>query len=153
MSASSVSLGERRHRAYKTSKIVVARTGRIVSTIHMSKAIFGSFVPEKREELYAMDSKYSLRQVAGRMGVIPAYLSQVERGEGSLPNEKRIRQLAAELDEDPDMLLAMAGKVSEDLQGIIREHPKTFADLIREMKDMPEHAILRLVREVRDGDW
>jgi hypothetical protein len=28
-----------------------------------------------------------------------------------------------------------------------------FAALIRELKDMPDHAVLRLVREVRDGEW
>ena len=28
-----------------------------------------------------------------------------------------------------------------------------FADLIRQLKDMPDHAVLRLVREVRDGEW
>jgi len=28
-----------------------------------------------------------------------------------------------------------------------------FADLIRQLKDTPDHAVLRLVREVRDGEW
>ena len=51
------------------------------------------------------------------------------------------------------MLLALAGKVSSDLQKVIRQRPKLFAELIREMKDMPDHAMLRLVREVRDGKW
>ena len=27
------------------------------------------------------------------------------------------------------------------------------AQLIRELKDLPDHAVLRLVREVRDGKW
>lgn len=58
-----------------------------------------------------------------------------------------------ELDEDPDLLLAFAGKVSSDLQAIIRKRPKLFAQLIRELKAAPDHAILSLVREVRDGDW
>jgi hypothetical protein len=47
----------------------------------------------------------------------------------------------------------MAGKVSSDLQAIIRHRPELFAQLLRELRDMPDHAILRLVREVRDGDW
>ena len=62
-------------------------------------------------------------------------------------------KLAAELGEDPDMLLAMAGKVSSDLQAIIRERPRLFAELIRQLKNAPEDAILKVVREVRDGDW
>jgi len=57
------------------------------------------------------------------------------------------------LDEDPDVLLAMAGKVSSDLQDIIRKRPQLFADLIRQLKTQPDHAVLRLVREVKDGDW
>ena len=51
------------------------------------------------------------------------------------------------------MLLALAGKVSGELQSIIRRRPQLFAELIHQLKDMPDHAVLRLVREVRDGDW
>jgi HTH-type transcriptional regulator, competence development regulator len=47
----------------------------------------------------------------------------------------------------------MAGKVSSDLQEIIRKRPQLFAQLIRELKNQPNHAVLRLVREVRDGNW
>ena len=55
--------------------------------------------------------------------------------------------------EDPDLLLAMAGKVSSELQADIRVRPMLFARLIRELKDMPDHAVLRVVRENREGDW
>ena len=61
--------------------------------------------------------------------------------------------LAAQLGVDADMLLALAGKVSGDLREVIRKRPELFAELIRQLKDMPDHAVLRLVREVRDGDW
>ena len=61
--------------------------------------------------------------------------------------------LAKELGEDPDVMLALAGKVSSDLQEVIRKRPQLFAKLIREFKDMPDHAVLRVVREVRDGNW
>ena len=47
----------------------------------------------------------------------------------------------------------MAGKVSKDLQAIIRARPRLFADLIRQLKDLPDDALLRVVRVVRDGDW
>ena len=62
-------------------------------------------------------------------------------------------RLANELGQDPDVFLAMAGKVSSDLQEIIRKRPRVFAELIRQLKEAPDHAILRVVREVRDGDW
>jgi transcriptional regulator with XRE-family HTH domain len=80
-------------------------------------------------------------------------LSKVERDEVAPPSEATIVRLARELDEDPDVLLAMAGKISSDLAAIIRKRPRLFAQLIRDLKTMPDHAILRLVREVRDGDW
>jgi transcriptional regulator with XRE-family HTH domain len=117
--------------------------------VHM----FGSHVREARERLRAGDRAYSVRQVAQRVGIEPAYLSKVEREEVAPPSEATIRRLASELGEDPDLLLAMAGKVSSDLQEIIRKRPRLFADLIRELKGTPDDAILRIVREVRDGEW
>jgi hypothetical protein len=47
----------------------------------------------------------------------------------------------------------MAGKVSSDLLEAIRRRPMLFGELIRQLKDLPDHAVLRVVREVRDGDW
>lgn len=114
---------------------------------------FGQHIRETRVELRKEDRRYSLRQVAQRIGIEPAYLSKIERGEFPPPSETTTLALADELGEDPDVLLAMAGKVSKDLQEIIRKRPKVFADLIRQLKEVPDHAILRVVREVRDGNW
>lgn len=61
--------------------------------------------------------------------------------------------LAHDLGEDPDVLLALSGKVSSELQEVICKRPKLFAELIRELKDMPDNAVLQLMREVRDGKW
>ena len=113
----------------------------------------GTFLRERRESLRADDRRYSVRQVADRVGVQPSYLSKVERGEVSPPSEETLVRLARELAVEPDLLLAMAGKVSSDLLEVIRRRPLLFAELIRELKDLPDHAVLRLVREVRDGDW
>jgi transcriptional regulator with XRE-family HTH domain len=99
------------------------------------------------------DRRFSLRQVAVRIGVEPAYLSKVERCEVAPPSEETIRKLAVELEGDPDVLLALAGKVSKELQEIIRARPQLFAELIRQLKDAPDEAVFRVVREVRDGTW
>ncbi len=96
---------------------------------------------------------FSLRQLATRIGIEPSYLIKIERGLEPRPSEETTKALAKELGEDPDVLLAMAGKVSSDLQAIIRKRPKLFSQLIRELKNAPDRAVLRLVREVRDGDW
>jgi HTH-type transcriptional regulator, competence development regulator len=114
---------------------------------------FGKYVRDRREALRAGDPRYSLRQVAERVGIEPAYLSKIERDAFAPPGEETVRALAREIDEDADTLLALAGKVSSDLQEVIRRRPKLFADLIRQLKDMPDHAVLRVVREVRDGNW
>jgi transcriptional regulator with XRE-family HTH domain len=115
---------------------------------------FGEYIREKREELNRQKpGEFSVRQVAGRLGVQPSYLSKIERDPTAPPTEARIREIAKELDEDPDVLLALAGKVSTDLQTIIRKRPKLFAELLRELKSAPNEALLRIVREVRDGDW
>ncbi len=107
----------------------------------------------RTEKQFREGNAYSLRQLAGRIGVEPSYLSKIERGLEPRPSEETTRALASELGEDPDILLAMAGKVSGDLQDIIRKRPKLFAQLIRELKNMPDRAVLRIVREVRDGNW
>ena len=69
------------------------------------------------------------------------------------PGEDKICRLAKDLGDDPDLLLAMAGKVSSDLLETIRARPALFAELLRELKSLPNKAVLRLVREVRDGEW
>jgi transcriptional regulator with XRE-family HTH domain len=114
---------------------------------------FGQYIRQRRETLADEDKRFSLRQLAARLDIEPSYLSKIERQEQPPPSEQTIAKLARELGEDPDLLLAMAGKVSSDLQRIIRKRPKLFADLIRDLRDLPDHAVLRLVREVRDGKW
>lgn len=114
---------------------------------------FGPYVREIRKKREQEDNRYSLRQVAQRIGREPAYLSKIERGEVAPPSKATIMRLASDLGEDPDVLLAIAGKVSSDLRQIICDRPRLFAQLLRELKKAPDHAILRVVREVRDGEW
>lgn len=114
---------------------------------------FGDVARRRREELRRHNPGFSLRQVATRIGVEPSFLSKVERGEAPPPSEERIIALAEVLGEDPDVMLALAGKVSSDLQETIRRRPEMFAALIRGLREQPDHAVLRIVREVRDGDW
>lgn len=114
---------------------------------------FGGHVRKLRERRLGGGEAFSLRQVAGRCGITPAYLSRVERAEVAPPGEETLLKLAQELGEDPDVMLAMAGKISADLKAAILARPQLFADLIRAAKAMPDHAVLRIVREVRDGNW
>ena len=118
-----------------------------------TKAILGKYIREKREKLLKGDKKFSLRQVSQRIGIEPSYLSKIERGQEVSLSEGKIILLSIEINEDPDVLLALSGKVSSDIQEIIRKRPQLFTQLIRELKGLPDHAVLRIVREVRDGEW
>ncbi len=113
----------------------------------------GPYIRERREALRKHDRRYSLRQVAERVGIKPTYLSKIEREELPPPSEETLKKLAAELELDADLVLAMAGKVSSDLRAIICQRPQVFSQLIRHLKDAPDHAVLHVVREVVDGDW
>jgi transcriptional regulator with XRE-family HTH domain len=115
--------------------------------------MFGKYLRKKRIRLQEEDAEYSLRRLAGRIGVEPSYLSKVERGETAPPSEAKIVALAEELGEDPDVLLAMAGKVSSDLQGIIMARPKLFAEMIRKLKSASAKQVEGVVKKVRDGNW
>jgi transcriptional regulator with XRE-family HTH domain len=115
--------------------------------------VLGPFLRQRREALRENDRRFSVRQVAQRVGIEPSFLSKVERGETPPPSETTLVRLAAELEVDADVLLALAGKVSSDLKDAIRRRPQLFAQLIRELRDLPDHAVLHVVRVVRDGDW
>lgn len=114
---------------------------------------FGDYLRSAREAKAANNSNFSLRQVAGKINIEPSYLSKIERDIEPPPGEETIKDIARVLDEDPDVLLAMAGKISSDLQGIICKRPALFAELLRSFRSLPNHAVARVVREVRDGEW
>ena len=114
---------------------------------------FGQYIRIRRLALDERVGGYSIRKTAAMVGVQFSYLSKVERGEVAPPSEATIKRLAVVLGEDPDVLLALAGKVSEDLRNVILKRPQLFAELLRELKNTPDKSVFRLVREVRDGNW
>ena len=114
---------------------------------------FGKHIRKVRLNLGETSNGWSLRTVAGLVQLEPSYLSKIEREIEPPPGEETILRLAHTLNEDADVLLAMAGKVSSDLRAIICKRPKLFSNLLRQLKSMPDHAILRIARDVTDGDW
>ena len=114
---------------------------------------FGAHVRKLREKLLEDSKEFSVRKVAIKIGVEPAFLSKVERDIVPPPSEAKIVALADLLGADSDVLLAMAGTVSSDVLEVIRNRPVLFAELVRRLKEEPDHAVLRVVRDVKDGDW
>ena len=115
--------------------------------------MFGKYIRSAREVLKKSDRRFSLRQVAGRIAVEPAYLSKVEREEVAPPSEKKICLLAGELGMDEDLLLSKAGKVSGELQEIIRHRPRIISELLRALKDAPDAFVEELSSRAGEKNW
>ncbi|MBM9532165.1 helix-turn-helix domain-containing protein [Desulfoprunum benzoelyticum] len=71
----------------------------------------GSYLSERRKALAATHSGYSIRSVAKRIGIHHSYLSKLERGENAPLTEERIHAQARLLGEDPELLMALSGKL------------------------------------------
>jgi len=54
------------------------------------------------------------------------------------PSEEAIQRLAADLGEDADLLLALAGKVATESARLFMQRPIPFAEIIRGLSDVPE---------------
>lgn len=107
---------------------------------------FGKYVKSKRLELLRHSGKYTLRQVALALRVQPSFISKVEHGL-VLPSEAKIIRLAGVLQEDPDVLLALAGKVSGELRELITRRPRLFGRLIRRLGNAPDRELLRVIAD------
>ena len=104
---------------------------------------FGAYIRALREK-----KEISLRRFAEDVGISPTYLSKVERGEFPPPAEDKIQAIAEALGENPDQLLALAGKVASDLPEIIRQHPREMATFLRTASGLSAEEIKRLSREL-----
>lgn len=84
-----------------------------------SKETLGERLRKRR-----LERGIGLRELAGRVGISPTYLSRVETNdEKSPPAEKPLRALAHELELDPDELLMLAGRVAADVVEILTTQP------------------------------
>ena len=111
---------------------------------------FGARIRERREASLPLDPHLlSLRQVAARIGVEPSYLSKVERGRVPPPSAATIMGLAKALAMDPDELLALAGKIPEDVRRTILKRPKLLAGLVRQFARVSDEAVMRVILRAR----
>jgi transcriptional regulator with XRE-family HTH domain len=88
---------------------------------------FGSHIREIREA-----RTVTLRELARLIEVEPAYLSKIEREIFPPPSERLIVKIATELEQDPDRLLALAGKIPSDVKELILMSQGKLAKRIRE---------------------
>lgn len=102
----------------------------------MTEHPFGQRIHNKRLDRLAQDPRFTLRQLAARLGIQPSYLSRLERGAAPSLSEEHILALARELDDDPDVLLALAGKLPGDVRRALLAAPERLLPLVRAL-DQP----------------
>jgi transcriptional regulator with XRE-family HTH domain len=118
----------------------------------LATGALGARVRARREALLARDrERYSLRQLARRLGVTHALLSMIEHGK-ERPSTKVIRGLARELGESEDELMVLAGRMPADVERALQSRPDML-EAVRALAEMPEEALSKIVRKLREGDW
>jgi transcriptional regulator with XRE-family HTH domain len=104
---------------------------------------FGQLLREKR-----IAKGFSLRKFAELVGISPTYLSQVEQGNVDPPTAERVKRMAELLNESADEWIALAGRVPDDLAGIIQKQPTEVPDLLRAVKGLNADQLRRLREDV-----
>jgi len=92
---------------------------------------------------------YSLRKFADLIGVSPTYLSQVEQDNVDPPTAERVQKIAEILGENADEMIALAGRVPEDLPKIIQRQPTQMPELLREAKGLTAEQMQVLIDQAR----
>ncbi len=64
-----------------------------------------------------------LREMAGKIGISPTYLSRIERNKENPPRPEIIQALAKALAADPDVLFRLAAGTDPDLIAYLHDHP------------------------------
>lgn len=108
---------------------------------------FGQALREKR-----LAAKISLRRFAEQVGVSATYLSQVEQCNVQPPTAGRIQHMAQLLGINADPLLALAGRVPDDLIQLIHRHPVELPRLIREVAQWSSEDIADLTEQISRRD-
>ena len=105
---------------------------------------FGRLLRERR-----IAKQISLRKFAELVGVSPTYLSQVEQENVMPPTADRVKRMAELLGENSDEWIALAGRVPEDLPGIIQQQPTEMPELLREASGLTAEQLRKLTKQAR----
>jgi HTH-type transcriptional regulator, competence development regulator len=109
----------------------------------MSK--FGATVQQLR-----IAQHLELRETAHLVGVLPVYLSRLERGKEPPPDEAIVRSLAKVLAADPEMLLKLCPAVESQVSVLLQQRPNvgSLVQLLldRNLSDEQVNQVERFVR-------
>lgn len=96
-----------------------------------NSATFGARVRTVR-----LGKRITLRELAKRLGISPAFQTQIEKDQ-SVPTSELIERIAKELELDANELCGLAGKLTPDAQRTLsrlaRRDPKIFRSMIERM--------------------
>ncbi len=96
-----------------------------------------------------MTQQITLREFARRLDVSPTYISQIEQGNFKPPAEHVVVEMARILRLDADELLALAGRVADDLAPIIRDKPRALAAFLRSAKQLTSEEIFKFQQQAK----
>ena len=91
------------------------------------KQTFGKLI----KDLRLRNTEYSLRRLAGAIGISAPYLSRLEAEKDPPPSEEIIIRMADALGTDKDELLSYADKVSPDILHMIKGNPRSVPSFLR----------------------
>jgi XRE family transcriptional regulator of biofilm formation len=101
---------------------------------------FGRTIRRLREE-----KNISIAQFGRKVGISPTYLAPIERDVFPPPAEHKVLKIAKALDQNPDELLALAGRIGTDLRRIIRRQPVNAGRMLRAIDGLPAEDVDALV--------
>lgn len=124
------------------------RTTVLGERINMSEEKKKNFGPHLRERRLAKG--FSLRKFAELLDVSPTYLSHVEQEKTeTLPTAKFAKRAAELLGDNTDELIALAGRVPDDLPMIIRSEPEAMPELLRAAEGLTAEDLRTLAEQAK----
>lgn len=92
---------------------------------------------------------FGLREFAGLVGVSSTYISQLEQENIDPPTAERAAKMAEILGENSDEWIAHAGRVPNDLEGIIQNQPIVIPALLREASGLTVDQLRELADQAK----
>jgi transcriptional regulator with XRE-family HTH domain len=108
------------------------------------KMTFGQVLRETR-----LAKGFTLRKFAEEVGLSPTYISQVEQDNVDPPTAERVKTMAELLGANSDEWILLAGRMPEDLPGIMQKQPTAMPELLREASGLTPQQLQDLLERVR----
>ena len=102
----------------------------------------------------ARKTKYkdvSLRRFSESIGMTHAGIKNIENGKGE-PRKETLLKLAEKLELDPEVILAKAAKLDNEIENLISEKSDTVPQFLRTAKNLTDEQWKEITRQVKKMD-